>query len=1020
MRKSRHSLLLFLISLAVLPSAYTQTALQYVPITPCRLLDTRNGGVPLMGGQTLTVQIPQQVCPDLPAAQAYSFNVAVVPHQPLDFLTVYPAGEQPRPTVATLNSYDGRIKTVAAIVPAGADGNLSVYSTNTTDLILDFNGYFVAPGSNDSALAYYPKAPCRVLDTRGGQYIHANQMVNFTIAGTGGCIPSSGAQVFSLNFAAIPRTGYLDYMVAWQGGLMPMPMTATINAPTGAITADAALVQSGTGAHSGQISVFSTDDIDLVIDANGYFAPPGAAGQLLLYPSTPPCRALDTRPNYFQGQKTVQMESSACHVPAAAQAYIANATVIPHPELGYLTLWAHGQPPPNVSTLNAVDGAVTNNLAIVPAYTSNGTFLAYAPNSTQLIVDVFGFMAPPVTITTTSLPEGSEGQSYSAQLAASGGLPPYTWSITNGSLPPGLTLATSGAISGTPTTSGLFSFTVQAADSSSNTASAPLSLAVSNGRLMITTTQLPGGTQTVPYRATLGVMGGVPPYTWSIASGSLPSGLTLNSSSGVISGTPQSGGASNFTVEATDAIREDATAQLQITVHASVTNSALSGRYVFGLNGYQNGAPFVMAGDIVADGHGNITAGVLDLNSGAAPVIDLPFTGTYSISGVGVGTMSLTAGSLGTLNFHIALAAHGQSQIIWDDADPNPRGSGILLLQTATAFYPPAGNYAIGTLGSDYQQDRFASAGALTFATGGAVSGSEDMNDNGTLTTMETLSGQFLAVSSRTERGTASLHFQSGVAADYAYYIVNPQGEVLIVGTDPLSSHTPLTLGTILPQQGSGFTNSSLQGASILATSALAPNNGHPVADVVLGLANWNGTGSGNFSLDENRGGTISQQHTSQGTYTVAASGRTVLSGFGGTPPILYLVSPDQAFILGQDTSVAFGMLQPQSGAPYNNLSIIGTYLGGTTAPAQSAIVDSVGYLFADGNGNLIGKANTSGPSGTGTQNYSATYQVSSTGRAVLSGTPAGFMYVVSSGNVVFLPRGNTPALNLFSAGLTN
>lgn len=1025
MRKSRYSLLLFLFSLAVLSSAYSQTALQYIPIPtgPCRLLDTRNpgSGGPLLAGQTRTVTVPQVSPCDIPTgALAYSFNVAVVPHQPLDFLTVWPTGV-PRPTVATLNSYDERIKTVAAIVAAGTGGDLNVYATNTTDLILDFNGYFVAPG-NDSALAYYPVAPCRILDTRSGQYVHGNQpAVNFTIAGKCG-IPSSGAQAFSLNFAAIPRTRSLDFMVAYAGGTN-QPMTATVNAPTGAVTADAGLVQSGTGAGSGQISVFSTDDIDLVIDTNGYFAAPGETGQLLLYPLTPPCRALDTRNGQplMGGQTlTVQVESSVCSVPAAAQGYVVNATVLPQPILGFLTLWAHGTLPVS-STLNALDGAVTSNLAIVPANSTNGTFLAYGPNNTQLIVDIFGFMAPPVTITTPSLPEGSEGQSYAAQLAASGGLPPYTWSTTSGGLPPGLTLAGTGAISGTPTTSGLFSFTVQAADTSHNTGSAPLSIAVSDGRLAITTSQLPGGTQGVHYQATLGAIGGVPPYAWSVASGSLPSGLTLNSGSGVISGTPQSGGPSNFTVEVTDAIREDVTAPLGIVVHASVNDSALDGDYAFSFSGFQSGKPIFLAGSLVANGQGAITAGILDLNTGTgSPAQGTSFVGTYTLGGNGVGTMSLNAGTLGTLNFHFALAAGGQGQFIWDNADPNPRGSGLLLMQTPPDFYQPQpGSFTIGSFGADVNFQRYAVAGAFVVTTGGVVSsGSEDVNDNGVLGGA-TFTGRFLGINTRSGRGQAQFTID-GVVNNYAYYTIR-QGHVLIIGIDALAANDPLTLGTFLVQQSNGFTNASLHGTTVLQTTGLAPNNGSPIADVLLGLATWNGSGTGTFSLDENRGGTITQQQASHGTYAVAANGRVTLTGFGGNTPILYLANANQAFVLGQTNTVAFGLLEQQTATPpYNNLSILGTYLGGTLDPAQSAIIDSVGYLFADGNGNLTGVANTSGPSGTGTQNYSATYQVDATGRAVLTGTPAGFLYLVSSGNVMFLPRGSTPALNVFSAGLTN
>ncbi len=140
------------------------------------------------------------------------------------------------------------------------------------------------------------------------------------------------------------------------------------------------------------------------------------------------------------------------------------------------------------------------------------------------------------------------------------------------------------------------------------------------------------------------------------------------------------------------------------------------------------------------------------------------------------------------------------------------------------------------------------------------------------------------------------------------------------------------------------------------------------------------------------------------------------LTGFSGTPPIFYLSTPDQAFVVGQDNSVASGILEPQTAVPpYNNLSILGTYLGGTSTPVLSALVDSASYLFADGDGNINGEEYTS--PGNGQQlPLTATYQVDSTGRAVVTGTPAGIMYVVSAKKVVLLPSGNNPVLSSYFA----
>ncbi|MHC4713671.1 MAG: putative Ig domain-containing protein, partial [Planctomycetota bacterium] len=161
---------------------------------------------------------------------------------------------------------------------------------------------------------------------------------------------------------------------------------------------------------------------------------------------------------------------------------------------------------------------------------------------------------PPLEITTTSLPDGQIDVAYSQTLQATGGVTPYSWAVISGSLPAGLSLNSStGEISGTPTTGGTSNFTVEVTDSDSppSTDQQALSIYIPDD-LVVTTTSLPDGTVGVAYSQTLAATGGVTPYTWSIVSGSLPAGLSLNSSTGVISGTPTTEETANFTVEVTD------------------------------------------------------------------------------------------------------------------------------------------------------------------------------------------------------------------------------------------------------------------------------------------------------------------------------------------------------------------------------------------------------------------------------------------------------------------------------------
>lgn len=188
-------------------------------------------------------------------------------------------------------------------------------------------------------------------------------------------------------------------------------------------------------------------------------------------------------------------------------------------------------------------------------HTLSVRFLDAADNATVLGQRTIHIQNRVLDIATTDLPRGVKGRAYSTQLAAANGTPPYQWTIASGSLPPGLSLNAAGVISGTPTTFGNFPLSIRVADATAASAVANVLITIMpdiEPLRIISQGDLTQGSTGVLYSHQLFFAGGVPPRTWSVNTGSLPAGLTLDPVQGTISGTPTVPGTFVFTVRLTD------------------------------------------------------------------------------------------------------------------------------------------------------------------------------------------------------------------------------------------------------------------------------------------------------------------------------------------------------------------------------------------------------------------------------------------------------------------------------------
>ena len=613
-------------------------------------------------------------------------------------------------------------------------------------------------------------------------------------------------------------------------------------------------------------------------------------------------------------------------------------------------------------------------------------------------------VAPPLAVSTSILPDGTVGVAYSQTLQASGGIPPYTWSLGNLSLPAGLSLSGSGAITGTPTASGNVSFNPQITDSGSPALSffGAVNISINTGPPSVTTTSLPNATIDTAYTQTLQASGGVPPYKWSVTSGSLPVWATLDSA-GRLRGIPGATGSANFTVQATDSEFQPLTTSTQalsitVTAGSSPDVALLSGHYAFFFAGFDDasGAPFTLAGSFTADGAGNITAGILDEIGSANAAANVAFNGTYNIAADQRGAFTLTTASGGrtfacVLGTVVSGVATKGRFVEFDDytGAAGQRGSGVLGLQDTTAFTLASitGPYAFGFSGIDAAGKREVRVGRFDASGAGTVNnGVEDVNDNATVSNSVAFTGTYTAPSASNGRASFTLNASGPSTTDLTAYVVSAK-EIFAVSSDPVSSGS--AGGRILSQTSTPFSNSSFSGKAVFYSSGVNTANPTTESSSDIGIFTPDGAGNVTEVHDQNNGGllTISASVTGM-TYAAAANGRLVFTGGNGF--ILYMVDTNKGFLFDPGGTLGLGFVESQAAAPvggFTNASLSGTYAAGTVPPAVSGVTNESGFATLDGINKFQTNEDVSTTTGlTVNELSSGSYSIGTNGRGIVTG----------------------------------
>ncbi|WP_430543087.1 putative Ig domain-containing protein [Xanthomonas sacchari] len=363
---------------------------------------------------------------------------------------------------------------------------------------------------------------------------------NFTVSATdSGASPISGSRAYTLTVASptltLPATtlpngtagqAYSAAITQASGGIAPYTYAVTAGALPAGVT-----VNSATGAFSGTPTVTGNFSFTLVATDSTSGTPGQASRSYTLAIVAPTLTvAPSTLPSGTAG--TAYNQALSTSGGTAPYTYALSSGALP----AGLSLSSAGV----LSGTPTVAGSFTFVVGVTDAGSFGGSH-AYT----------LSIVAPTLAITPPTLPAAAINASYSQALSTSGGTAPYSYVLNAGALPSGMSLSAGGVLSGTPTTAGNFAFTVGVTDANAFTAAQAFTLTVASPTLTLSPPALPAGTAGSAYSQALSATGGTAPYSYSLATGALPAGLSL-SAAGVLSGTPTQAGSFVFTATVTD------------------------------------------------------------------------------------------------------------------------------------------------------------------------------------------------------------------------------------------------------------------------------------------------------------------------------------------------------------------------------------------------------------------------------------------------------------------------------------